>query len=189
MRRPRPQFGSCPAENKDLVLKLPVFWTRPNADLCINATVLVFCLGRKTVAMSCSTLPSLLCTHTHHTFTLSIILILIAQKRARHNVYAKLIFSNLFNTKFIAIPVTHLLDLMSRIFPELSLRNTHFLRALHIPSKITLLLYLSMPLVNLHTTRYNIQKFYMVLTLRFCVLYGSQNKSNFYVIHHYVIVL
>jgi hypothetical protein len=30
---------------------------------------------------------------------------------------------------------------------------------------------------TLHTTRFNIKKFYMVPTLRFCVLYGSQNKQ------------
>jgi hypothetical protein len=46
MRRPRPQLGSCPAENKELVLNLPVFWTRLCADLCINATVLAFVLVR-----------------------------------------------------------------------------------------------------------------------------------------------
>jgi hypothetical protein len=32
--------------------------------------------------------------------------------------------------------------------------------------------------VTLHTTRFNIQKFYVVPTLRLCVLYGSQNKHQ-----------
>jgi hypothetical protein len=32
--------------------------------------------------------------------------------------------------------------------------------------------------VTLHTTRFNIKKFYMVPTLRLCVLYGSQNKQQ-----------
>jgi hypothetical protein len=43
--------------------------------------------------------------------------------------------------------------------------------------------YFSVPLtfqtlaVTLRTTRFNIKKFYMVPTLRLCVLYGSQNKQ------------
>jgi hypothetical protein len=32
--------------------------------------------------------------------------------------------------------------------------------------------------VTVRTTRFNIQKFYMVLTLRLCVLYGSENKQR-----------
>jgi hypothetical protein len=32
--------------------------------------------------------------------------------------------------------------------------------------------------VTLHTTRFNIKKFYVVPTLRLCVLYGSQNKQK-----------
>jgi hypothetical protein len=32
--------------------------------------------------------------------------------------------------------------------------------------------------VTLRTTRFNIKKFYVVLTLRLCVLYGSQNKEQ-----------
>jgi hypothetical protein len=32
--------------------------------------------------------------------------------------------------------------------------------------------------VTLHTTRFNIKKFYVVPTLRLCVLYGSQNKQQ-----------
>jgi hypothetical protein len=32
--------------------------------------------------------------------------------------------------------------------------------------------------VTLHTTRFSIKKFYVVLTLRLCVLYGSQNKQQ-----------
>jgi hypothetical protein len=32
--------------------------------------------------------------------------------------------------------------------------------------------------VTLHTTRFNIKTFYMVPTLRLCVLYGSQNKQQ-----------
>jgi hypothetical protein len=32
--------------------------------------------------------------------------------------------------------------------------------------------------VNLLTTRFNIQRFYVVPTLRLCVLYGSQNKQQ-----------
>jgi hypothetical protein len=32
--------------------------------------------------------------------------------------------------------------------------------------------------VTLHTTRFNIKKFYVVLTSRLCVLYGSQNKQQ-----------
>jgi hypothetical protein len=31
--------------------------------------------------------------------------------------------------------------------------------------------------VTLHTTSFNIEKFYVVSTLRLCVLYGSQNKQ------------
>jgi hypothetical protein len=31
---------------------------------------------------------------------------------------------------------------------------------------------------TLRTARYNIQKFYMVLTLRLCAVYGSQNKQR-----------
>jgi hypothetical protein len=38
--------------------------------------------------------------------------------------------------------------------------------------------------VTLRTTRFNIKKFYMVLTLRLCVLYGSQNKQKPCLIHH-----
>jgi len=38
-RRPRPHLGSCPTENKNLVLNLPVFWTRRCAHLCIDAIV------------------------------------------------------------------------------------------------------------------------------------------------------
>jgi hypothetical protein len=32
--------------------------------------------------------------------------------------------------------------------------------------------------VTLHTTRFNIKKLYVVLTLRLCVLCGSQNKQQ-----------
>jgi hypothetical protein len=32
--------------------------------------------------------------------------------------------------------------------------------------------------VTLHTTRFNIKKFYVVSTLRLYVLYGSQNKQQ-----------
>jgi hypothetical protein len=32
--------------------------------------------------------------------------------------------------------------------------------------------------VTLHTTRCNIKTFYVVPTLRLCVLYGSQNKQK-----------
>jgi hypothetical protein len=32
--------------------------------------------------------------------------------------------------------------------------------------------------VTLHTSRFNIKKFYVVPTLRLCVLYGSQNKQQ-----------
>jgi hypothetical protein len=32
--------------------------------------------------------------------------------------------------------------------------------------------------VTLHTTRFNIKKFYVVPTLRLCVLYASQNKQQ-----------
>jgi hypothetical protein len=32
--------------------------------------------------------------------------------------------------------------------------------------------------VTLHQTRLNIEKFYVVPTLRLCVLYGSQNKQQ-----------
>jgi hypothetical protein len=32
--------------------------------------------------------------------------------------------------------------------------------------------------VTLHITRFNIKKFYVVPTLRLCVLYGSQNKQQ-----------
>jgi hypothetical protein len=32
--------------------------------------------------------------------------------------------------------------------------------------------------VTLHTTRFNIKIFYVVPTLRLCVLYGSQNKQE-----------
>jgi hypothetical protein len=32
--------------------------------------------------------------------------------------------------------------------------------------------------VTLHTARFNIKKFYVVPTLRLCVLYGSQNKQQ-----------
>jgi hypothetical protein len=32
--------------------------------------------------------------------------------------------------------------------------------------------------ITLRTTRFNILKFYMVLTLRLCVLYGSHNKQR-----------
>jgi hypothetical protein len=32
--------------------------------------------------------------------------------------------------------------------------------------------------VTLHTTRFNIKKFYVVPTLRLCVLYGSQDKQQ-----------
>jgi hypothetical protein len=32
--------------------------------------------------------------------------------------------------------------------------------------------------VTLHTIRFNIKKFYVVPTLRLCVLYGSQNKQQ-----------
>jgi hypothetical protein len=32
--------------------------------------------------------------------------------------------------------------------------------------------------VTLRTTRFNIKKFYVVPTLRLCVLYGSQNKQQ-----------
>jgi hypothetical protein len=42
-----------------------------------------------------------------------------------------------------------------------------------IPNTINLLL-----AVTLHTTRFNIKKFYVVPTLRLCVLYGSQNKQQ-----------
>jgi hypothetical protein len=33
--------------------------------------------------------------------------------------------------------------------------------------------------VTLRVTTFNVQKFYMVLSLRLCVLYGSQNKVAF----------
>jgi hypothetical protein len=32
--------------------------------------------------------------------------------------------------------------------------------------------------VTLHTTRFNTKKFYVLPTLRLCVLYGSQNKQQ-----------
>jgi hypothetical protein len=32
--------------------------------------------------------------------------------------------------------------------------------------------------VTFHMTRFNIKKFYVVPTLRLCVLYGSQNKQQ-----------
>jgi hypothetical protein len=38
--------------------------------------------------------------------------------------------------------------------------------------------------VTLRTIRFNIKKFHVVPTLRLCVLYGSQNKSNFCLIKH-----
>jgi hypothetical protein len=34
--------------------------------------------------------------------------------------------------------------------------------------------------VTLHTKRFNIKKFYVVPTLRLCVLYGSQNKQQLF---------
>jgi hypothetical protein len=34
------------------------------------------------------------------------------------------------------------------------------------------------PSGNFTTTRFNIKKFYVVPTLRLCVLYGSQNKQQ-----------
>jgi hypothetical protein len=34
--------------------------------------------------------------------------------------------------------------------------------------------------VTLHTTRFNIKNFYVVPTLRLCVLYGSQNKQQLF---------
>jgi hypothetical protein len=41
--------------------------------------------------------------------------------------------------------------------------------------------------ITLRTTRFNIQKYYMVLTLRLCVLYGSHNKQDFNVTQHWQI--
>ena len=35
------------------------------------------------------------------------------------------------------------------------------------------------PVVGLHTTRFNIKEFFMVLTLRLCISYRSQNKNVF----------
>jgi hypothetical protein len=32
--------------------------------------------------------------------------------------------------------------------------------------------------VTLRTTRFNVKKFYVVPTLRLCILYGSQNKQQ-----------
>jgi len=32
--------------------------------------------------------------------------------------------------------------------------------------------------IAVRTTRFNIQKFYMVLTFRLCILYGSHNKQR-----------
>jgi hypothetical protein len=32
-------------------------------------------------------------------------------------------------------------------------------------------------MITFRTTRFNIHKFYMVLTLRLCILYGSQKKQ------------
>jgi hypothetical protein len=34
------------------------------------------------------------------------------------------------------------------------------------------------PAVTLHTTKFNIQKYYVVLTLLLCISYGSQNKPR-----------
>jgi hypothetical protein len=34
--------------------------------------------------------------------------------------------------------------------------------------------------VTILTTRFNIKKFYVVPTLRLCVLYGSQNKQQLF---------
>ena len=38
--------------------------------------------------------------------------------------------------------------------------------------------------VTLRNTRFNIQNFYMVLTLHLCVLYGSHKNSNYCLAHH-----
>jgi hypothetical protein len=43
------------------------------------------------------------------------------------------------------------------------------------------------PAVSLRTTRFNIQKFYMVLALCSCVLYGSQNRQRLCFIHHWLV--
>ena len=66
MRRPKLQSVSCPTENKNLFLKLPVFWIRRCADLCIDAAVSeeLADLVSKNVATSCSTYSSLLRSHT-----------------------------------------------------------------------------------------------------------------------------
>jgi hypothetical protein len=44
--------------------------------------------------------------------------------------------------------------------------------------KLRLYLTFPSPAVTLHTTRFNIQNFYVVLTLHFYVVYGLQNNKN-----------
>jgi hypothetical protein len=41
---------------------------------------------------------------------------------------------------------------------------------------LTKLTFKSLP-VSLHTTNFNIQKFYMMITLRLCILRGSQDEQ------------
>jgi hypothetical protein len=43
---------------------------------------------------------------------------------------------------------------------------------------ISLTFNLLKPAVTLHTTRFNVKKFYVVPTMCLCVLYGSQNKQQ-----------
>jgi len=39
-------------------------------------------------------------------------------------------------------------------------------------------------LVTLRTTKFNIQKFCMVMTLHLCVLFGSHNKTASFALHN-----
>ena len=51
----------------------------------------------------------------------------MVQKRARHDIYAKLIFSDLFKIKSIAIPNTRLTGPMSRSFPDNVVRKKNLI--------------------------------------------------------------
>jgi len=42
---------------------------------------------------------------------------------------------------------------------------------------VCVLTFLSLPVITLLTTRFNVKKFCMLVTLHLCVLYGSQNKQ------------
>ena len=60
------------------------------------------------------------------------------------------------------------------------LLKSHILSSLDIKetSKFHLYLPFNSPVVSLRTTRFNIQQFYMVITLCLCIVYGSQNRQR-----------